>query len=93
MSSDGVMNYRVRIIKRGKDDGQQSLPPSAVGTDDKCERHNLRRMREHGGRYAEFHRPSVEVLFNLDYAYEVVRTHLARKIEAQGLSLGASTCC
>lgn len=63
--------------------------PGAAGTDDKRERHSMGRMHEHGSRYVEFHRPSVEVLFNLDYAYGVIHTHLARKIEAQGLSLGA----
>src|SRR5919199_6908275 len=63
--------------------------PAAAPGADKREDHYLGRMRQHGARYREFHRPSVEVLFNLAYAYEVVHTHLARKIEAHGLSLGA----
>jgi DNA-binding MarR family transcriptional regulator len=56
---------------------------------DKREHHYLNRMRHHSSKYAEFHWPSVGLLINLAYTYEVVHAHLARKIEAQGLSLGA----
>jgi MarR family 2-MHQ and catechol resistance regulon transcriptional repressor len=56
---------------------------------DKREHHYLNRMQHHSSKYAEFHWPSVELLINLAYTYDVIYTHLARKIEAQGLSLGA----
>lgn len=56
---------------------------------DKREDHYLNRMRHHSGKYEEFHWPSVELLINLAYTYDVVHTHLARKVEAEGLSLGA----
>ncbi len=47
------------------------------------------RMREHGGKFAEFDRPSVELLLNLAYTYDVIHTHLSRKVESHGLSIGA----
>lgn len=56
---------------------------------DKREHHYLKRMRKHQSRYAEFHWPSVELLVNLAYTYDVIYAHLSRRIEAHGLSLGA----
>jgi MarR family 2-MHQ and catechol resistance regulon transcriptional repressor len=56
---------------------------------DKREHHYLKRMHHHSGKYSEFHWPSVELLVNLAYTYDVIYAHLARKIEAHGLSLGA----
>jgi MarR family 2-MHQ and catechol resistance regulon transcriptional repressor len=56
---------------------------------DKREHHYLERMHHHSDKYAEFHWPSVELLINLAYTYDVIYSHLARKIEAHGLSLGA----
>jgi MarR family 2-MHQ and catechol resistance regulon transcriptional repressor len=56
---------------------------------DKREHHYLERMYHHSGKYSEFHRPSVELLVNLAYTYDVIYAHLSRKIEAHGLSLGA----
>src|SRR3982750_3970443 len=56
---------------------------------DKREEHYLSRMGRHGERYAEFPRPSVELLVNLVYTCEVVESHLARRVEAHKLSLGA----
>ncbi|PYS93588.1 MAG: MarR family transcriptional regulator [Acidobacteria bacterium] len=56
---------------------------------DQREAHYLGRMRQHGERYAEFHRPSVELLINLIYTCDIIQTQLARKIEAHKLSLGA----
>lgn len=56
---------------------------------DQREHHYLERMRHHSSKYAEFHWPSVELLINLAYTYDVIQSHLARKIEAHGLSLGA----
>ncbi|HMF57819.1 MAG TPA: MarR family transcriptional regulator [Pyrinomonadaceae bacterium] len=62
----------------------------AIGVkSDKREHHYLGRVREHGERFAEFDRPSVELLLNLAYTYDVIHTHIARKIETHGLSLGA----
>jgi|SRR5207253_3299792 len=61
----------------------------AGASGDKREHHYLSRMREHGGRYREFDRPSIELLLNLAYTYDVIHTHLARKVESHGLSLGA----
>jgi MarR family 2-MHQ and catechol resistance regulon transcriptional repressor len=59
------------------------------GAADKRESHYLSRMRHHGGKYAEFHRPSVELLFNLIYTCDVIQAHVARRMEAHKLSLGA----
>jgi MarR family 2-MHQ and catechol resistance regulon transcriptional repressor len=56
---------------------------------DKREHHYLNRMRHHSSKYAEFHWPSVELLINLAYTYDVVHSHLARKLDACDLSLGA----
>jgi MarR family 2-MHQ and catechol resistance regulon transcriptional repressor len=61
----------------------------ARAASDKRESHYLSRMRQHGERYAEFHRPSAELLVNLIYTCDVIQTHLARRIEAHKLSLGA----
>src|SRR5437764_4287034 len=55
---------------------------------DKREQHYLGRVREHSGKYAEFDRTSVELLLNLVYTYDVIHSHLARKIESHGLSSG-----
>ena len=56
---------------------------------DKRERHYLERMRLHGEKYREFHRPSVELLVNLIYTYDVIYTRLAREVERDGLSVAA----
>ena len=56
---------------------------------DKRERHYLERMRHHGEKYKEFHRPSVELLVNLIYTYDVIYTRLAREVERDGLSVAA----
>ncbi|HYJ45600.1 MAG TPA: MarR family transcriptional regulator [Pyrinomonadaceae bacterium] len=56
---------------------------------DKREHHYLNRMRHHSGKYAEFHWPSVELLVNLAYTHEVIHSHLARRLDEHGLSLGA----
>jgi MarR family 2-MHQ and catechol resistance regulon transcriptional repressor len=56
---------------------------------DRREEHYLGRMRHHRERYEEFHWQSVEMLFNLIYTCDVIQTHLARKMEAEGLSLGS----
>jgi MarR family 2-MHQ and catechol resistance regulon transcriptional repressor len=56
---------------------------------DKRERHYLERMRSHGAKYREFHRPSVELLVNLIYTYDVIYTRLAREVERDGLSVAA----
>ena len=56
---------------------------------DKREEHYLVRMRRHGERYAEFHRPSVELLINIIYTCELIESRVARRLEAHKLSLGA----
>ena len=63
----------------------QTMSPEA----DKREHHYLKRMHHHSGKYEEFHWPSVELLVNLAYTYDVIYAQLARKVEAEGLSLGA----
>jgi MarR family 2-MHQ and catechol resistance regulon transcriptional repressor len=61
------------------------IPPKV----DKREHHYLDRMRHHSSKYQEFKWPSVELLVNLIYTYDVIQTHLARSVEEQGLSLAA----
>jgi MarR family 2-MHQ and catechol resistance regulon transcriptional repressor len=56
---------------------------------DRRESHYLSRMRHHGEKYEEFHRPSVELLVNLIYTCDVIQTNIARRVEAHKLSLGA----
>jgi MarR family 2-MHQ and catechol resistance regulon transcriptional repressor len=56
---------------------------------DKRERHYLERMHHHGEKYREFHRPSVELLVNLVYTYDVIYTRLARELGRGGLSVAA----
>jgi MarR family 2-MHQ and catechol resistance regulon transcriptional repressor len=56
---------------------------------DRREEHYLRRMRHHSERYEEFHWQSVELLVNLIYTCEVVESHMARRLDAHGLSLGS----
>lgn len=46
-------------------------------------------VRRHGQRHREFHWPSMELLFNLVYTYDVMESKLARKLAAHGLSLSA----
>jgi DNA-binding MarR family transcriptional regulator len=56
---------------------------------DKRENYYHDRVRQHGQRYRQFHLPSVQVLLNLIYTYDVTATHLARRIGGYGLSLSA----
>jgi hypothetical protein len=56
---------------------------------DKREHHYLDRMRHHSRRYQEFHWPSVELVINLFYTYDVLYTRLAREAEREGLSTAA----
>lgn len=46
-------------------------------------------MRRHGQRHREFHWPSMELLFNLVYTYDVIESKLARKVWVHSLSLSA----
>lgn len=62
---------------------------AALSGEDKREAHYLHRMRHHNEHYTDFHWPSVELLLNLIYTCDVIQSHLARKIEAHKLSLGA----
>ncbi|MFA6600998.1 MAG: MarR family transcriptional regulator [Candidatus Omnitrophota bacterium] len=45
------------------------------------------RVRKYGKRYPKFHWPSVELLLNLVYTYEVLSTHFAKRIGRYDLSL------
>jgi MarR family 2-MHQ and catechol resistance regulon transcriptional repressor len=56
---------------------------------DKREEHYLGRLRHHGKKYADFHRPTVELLVNLYYTSDVIESHLAREIETHNLSPAA----
>ena len=56
---------------------------------DKRERYYRERVRHHGRRYRAFHRPSVELLLNLLYTYDVTASHFARRIGRHGLSISA----
>jgi MarR family 2-MHQ and catechol resistance regulon transcriptional repressor len=56
---------------------------------DRREEHYLRRMRYHSERYEEFHWQSVEMLVNLIYTGDVIQSHMARCIDAHGLTLGS----
>jgi DNA-binding MarR family transcriptional regulator len=49
----------------------------------------LDRLKAHGSKYSEFHGPSMELVFNLAYAYDVIQSYMSRKIEAHGISLAA----
>ena len=62
--------------------------PKQTATD-KREIYYRDRVRQHGQRYRQFHLPSVEVLLNLAYTYDVTATHLARAIGKHGLSLSS----
>lgn len=66
----------------------ESSPTKAAGAD-KREHHYLERMRHHSRHYREFHWPSVELLVNLFYTYDVIYTRLAREAEREGLSTAA----
>ena len=56
---------------------------------DKREHYYLDRMRHHSRRYREFHWPSVELVVNLFYTYDVLYMRLAREAEREGLSTAA----
>ena len=56
---------------------------------DKREHYYRGRVREHGRRYAQFHLPSVQVLLDLVYTYDVTASRLARRLAEHGLSLSA----
>jgi MarR family transcriptional regulator, 2-MHQ and catechol-resistance regulon repressor len=66
--------------------GAESFAGAAGPEADKREHHYLDRMRHHSRRYREFHWPSVELIFNLVYTYDVLHTRLAREAERERLS-------
>lgn len=64
--------------------------PSSPGAKaDKREEHYLDRMRHHSRNYREFHWPSVELVVNLFYTYDVIHTRVAQEAEREGLSTAA----
>lgn len=56
---------------------------------DKREAHYMCRIRSHSIKYKEFDRPSVELLWNLIYTYDLIRSQFAKRFEAHGLSPAA----
>lgn len=56
---------------------------------DDLETYYQKRARLHGQRHREFHWPSMELLFNLAYTYDVIESRLARRLGGHGLSLSA----
>jgi MarR family transcriptional regulator, 2-MHQ and catechol-resistance regulon repressor len=64
-------------------------PSKKTAVNDARDDHYMNRIKHHGSKYDEFHKPSVEVALNLAYTYDVIYSHMSRKIEAHGLSLGA----
>jgi MarR family transcriptional regulator, 2-MHQ and catechol-resistance regulon repressor len=56
---------------------------------DKREEYYRDRVRQHGQRYQQFHLPSVQVVLDLAYTYDVAATHLARTVSGHELSLSA----
>ena len=56
---------------------------------DKREDHYLDRMRHHSIKYHEFNWPSVELMVNLIYTYDVIQTSLSSLVKERGLSLAA----
>src|SRR5436190_11122240 len=63
-------------------------PQTKISTD-KREAHYLIRMLHHSDRYPDFDWPSVELVINLIYTYEVIHVGLTRKIETHGISAAA----
>ncbi len=56
---------------------------------DKRAYYSPERMLQYGQRYKEFHLPSIELIFNLVYTYEVTAAHIARIFAKHDLSLSA----
>ncbi|MEA2172450.1 MAG: MarR family transcriptional regulator, negative regulator of the multidrug operon emrRAB [Blastocatellia bacterium] len=56
---------------------------------DSLEDYYQKGVRRHGQRHREFHWPSMELLFNFVYTYDVIESKLARRLGAHGLSLSA----
>jgi MarR family 2-MHQ and catechol resistance regulon transcriptional repressor len=54
---------------------------------DKRGKYYEERIRQHSATIAEFHRPSVELLLNMIYTYDVTETRLTRFLVAHCLSL------
>jgi MarR family 2-MHQ and catechol resistance regulon transcriptional repressor len=63
---------------------QQTGPKS-----DELETYYQEKARLHGQRHRQFHWPSMELLFNLIYTYDVIESRLARQMGGHGLSLSA----
>jgi DNA-binding MarR family transcriptional regulator len=68
---------------------KESTLPTESPHSDRRENHYLNRMRHHNERFPEFDWPSVELIINLIYTYEVVNSLISRKIEKHGISPGA----
>jgi MarR family 2-MHQ and catechol resistance regulon transcriptional repressor len=60
-----------------------------VSVSDSREGYYQEGVRRHGQRHREFHWPSMELLFNFVYTYDVIESRLARRLGTYGLSLSA----
>jgi DNA-binding MarR family transcriptional regulator len=67
----------------------RSAGVSSKSVVDKREHHYLDRMTHHSRNYREFHWPSVELLVNLFYTYDVIYMRAIREAERVGLSMAA----
>ena len=51
--------------------------------------YSLQHWQHHARRYAQFHKPSIEVHLNLIFTYGVIASHFARRLSEHSLSLSA----
>lgn len=56
---------------------------------DQKTRYYWNQVQYHGKRYPKFHWPSVELLLNLIYTYDIIETHFAKRMAGAGLSVSA----
>lgn len=65
------------------------MPHRAISLNDHREDFYWTRVREHGRRYRNFDWPSVELIFNLVYTYDLLERRIAVRLGKHGLSLSA----
>src|SRR5271154_2073283 len=59
--------------------------PEIKNTDRRAE-YYWSQVKKHGSKYPEFNWPSVEILLNLVYTYDVVSAHMANKTSPYGIT-------
>jgi len=59
--------------------------PDAQKTDRRSE-YYWSQVKKHGAKYPEFHWPSVEIILNLIYTYDILTVHTARHTNVYGLT-------